>query len=205
MYGDKTPIYVCTIIWIQFRIPLEEAGQTSSLSASLIDLLSLISCCDRFMTPMMPSFTGITRPHKMSIASVPNKEIQLPSSFKRITQSTKWKYPSSHLTIENPETRFEGTYNIQSHIILYPNYDSYFSMTVLSFTREGIFERDTKITSTCVCRAIDEFSNILFCSPASMRSSFVTTANVLLPSGSTSRATLIDSDVAISAFAAETA
>jgi hypothetical protein len=32
-----------------------------------------MSCCDRFTIPIIPSFTGITRPHKMSIASVPAK------------------------------------------------------------------------------------------------------------------------------------
>lgn len=32
-----------------------------------------MSCCDRFTIPIIPSFTGITRPHKMSIASVPVK------------------------------------------------------------------------------------------------------------------------------------
>ncbi len=51
----------------------ESAELTSSLRASLMLLLSLMSCWDRFMTPMMPSLTGITRPHKMSIASVPKK------------------------------------------------------------------------------------------------------------------------------------
>ena len=30
-----------------------------------------MSCCDRFMTPMIPNLTGTTRPHKISIASVP--------------------------------------------------------------------------------------------------------------------------------------
>ena len=44
-----------------------------------------------------------------------------------------------------------------------------------------------------------------FVIPASIKSSFVTTAKVLRPSGSTSLANLILSEVAISAFAAETA
>ena len=46
----------------------------SSFSWSTIFLLSLMSCCDRFMTPIIPNFTGTTRPHKISIASVPTKK-----------------------------------------------------------------------------------------------------------------------------------
>ena len=41
--------------------------------------------------------------------------------------------------------------------------------------------------------------------PASIKSNFVTTASVLRPSGSTSRANLMLSEVAMSALAAETA
>ena len=46
-------------------------NDASSLSCSLILLLSLISCWDRLITPIIPSLTGITLPHKMSMASVP--------------------------------------------------------------------------------------------------------------------------------------
>ena len=48
--------------------------EASSFSWSTIFLLSLMSCCDRFMTPIIPNFTGTTRPHKISIASVPTKK-----------------------------------------------------------------------------------------------------------------------------------
>lgn len=43
----------------------------SSFNASSIDLLFIISCCDLFTTPMIPSLTGITRPQSISMASVP--------------------------------------------------------------------------------------------------------------------------------------
>ena len=46
-------------------------NDASSLIASSMVLLSLISCCDRLITPIIPSFTGITLPQRISIASVP--------------------------------------------------------------------------------------------------------------------------------------
>ena len=37
----------------------------------LISFLSMMSCWDRLITPMIPSLTGMTRPQRMSMASVP--------------------------------------------------------------------------------------------------------------------------------------
>ena len=75
-------------------------NDASSLIWSLIFLLSLISCWDRLITPIMPSLTGITRPHKMSMASVPasiksslviTAKVLLPSGSTSLAEKFEWK------------------------------------------------------------------------------------------------------------------
>ena len=61
-----------------------------------------ISSWLRFTTPMMPSFTGITRPHRTSYASVPRSirsSLVNTANVRRPTDDRAWKmFPSESMT-----------------------------------------------------------------------------------------------------------